>query len=107
MMTDISRLRSELIARVLGDQGTAPKDLRQSAFDNTGLDDPVRTLVDKVAHRSAAVTDDDIAAARSAGLSEDQIFEIVVCAAVGQADRQYTNALGALARVAGGKGDRR
>ncbi|WP_019969444.1 hypothetical protein [Mycobacterium sp. 141] len=106
-MTDISRLRSELIARVLGEQGTAPKALRQSAFDNNVPDDPLRTLVGKVAHRSDTVTDDDVAAARSTGLSEDQIFEIVVCAAVGQADRPYTNALGALARVTGGKGDRR
>lgn len=106
MMTNISRLHSELMARVLGNQGTAPKDLRQSAFDNSVPDDPVRTLVDKVAHRSDTVTDDDIAAALSTGLSEDQIFEIVVCAAVGQANRQYTNALGALTRVTGDGGDR-
>jgi alkylhydroperoxidase/carboxymuconolactone decarboxylase family protein YurZ len=106
-MTDISRLRHELIGRVLGNPGTAPKELRQNAFDKTGLDDPLGTLVEKVAHRSDAVTDEDIAAARSAGLSEDQIFEIVVCAAVGQADRQYTSALDVLARVAGEGGDRR
>ena len=104
-MTDITRLRGELIGRILGGTGTAPKPLRQNAFDNSGLDEPARTLVDKVARRSDGVTDDDIAAARSTGLSEDQIFEIVVCAVVGQADRQYTGALDALARVTGG--DRR
>ena len=32
------------------------------------------------------MTDEDVAAVRAAGLSEDQIFEIVVCAAVGQAE---------------------
>jgi hypothetical protein len=106
-MTDITRLRDELIARVLGNTGTAPKELRQHAFDNTGLDDPLRALVEKVAHRSDAVTDEDVAAARATGLSEDQIFEIVVCAAVGQSDRQYTGALAALARVTGEGGDRR
>ena len=42
------------------------------------------------------VTDDDIAAARASGLSEDQVFEIVVCAAVGQATRQYDAAMAAL-----------
>jgi alkylhydroperoxidase family enzyme len=104
-MSDITQLRSELTARILGSTGTTPKTLRQSAFDNSGLDEPLRTLVDKVAHRSDAVTDDDIAAARTAGLSEDEIFEIVVCAAVGEADRQFTSALDALARVTGG--DRR
>jgi len=33
------------------------------------------------------------------GLSEDQIFELVVCAAIGQATRQYQSALGALAEA--------
>lgn len=42
------------------------------------------------------MTDEDIAAARAPGLSEDQIFEIVVCAAIGQAMRQYDTALAAL-----------
>jgi hypothetical protein len=34
---------------------------------------------------------------RTSGLSEDQIFEIVVCAAIGHAARQYDTALAALA----------
>ena len=47
------------------------------------------------------VTDEDIAAARASGLSEDQIFEIVVCAAIGQAKRQYDTALEALEAATG------
>jgi hypothetical protein len=35
-------------------------------------------------------------AVRAAGLSEDQIFEIALCAAIGQATRQYESALAAL-----------
>jgi len=42
------------------------------------------------------VTDQDIASASAAGLSEDQIFEVVVCAAVGAATRQYQSGLTAL-----------
>jgi alkylhydroperoxidase family enzyme len=58
-------------------------------------------LVDKVArYHPHRVTDDDIAAARGAGLSEDQIFEIVVCAAVGQATRQCDAAVTALEAAA-------
>jgi len=38
-----------------------------------------------------------MAAVTASGLSEDQIFEIVVCAAIGQATRQYDTALAALA----------
>jgi hypothetical protein len=100
-MTDITRLHRELVARVLGSGATAPAELRRAAFDNTGLDEPVRSLVDKVAFHSDEVTDADISAVRAAGLSEDQIFEIVVCAATGQADRQYSCALSALAEATG------
>ena len=39
------------------------------------------------------MTDGDIAAVRAAGLSEDQIFEIVICAAIGAANRQYERAI--------------
>jgi alkylhydroperoxidase family enzyme len=49
-----------------------------------------------VARHADKITDEDIAGARASGLSEDQIFEIVVCAAIGQATRQYDMALAAL-----------
>jgi hypothetical protein len=65
-------------------------------FDNAGLTDSLRTLIDKVARYAYKITDQDIAGARASGLSEDQIFEIVVCAAIGQATRQYDTALAAL-----------
>ncbi|HUH69200.1 MAG TPA: hypothetical protein VLZ05_10155 [Mycobacterium sp.] len=47
------------------------------------------------------MTDDDVAAVRTASLSEDQLFEIVVCAATGQASRQCKAALDALASATG------
>jgi alkylhydroperoxidase family enzyme len=68
-----------------------------------GLAEPLSTLIDKVAKHAHKVTDQDIAAAKASGLSEDQIFEIVVCAAVGQSTRQYDAALAAL-DAATGKG---
>ena len=98
-MTDISGLRRELVARVLDSDATARRELRRAAFDNAGLDDPIRTLIEKVADRSYAVTDDDIAAVRAVGLSEDQIFELIVCAAIGVADRQHDSAMAALAEA--------
>jgi len=100
-MTDIGRLHEELVARVLGNKATATTQMRRVAFDDSCLDEPMRTLVAKVAHNADQVSDDDIADARAAGLSEDQIFEIVVCAAIGQADRQYRSALAALAAATG------
>jgi hypothetical protein len=95
-MSEIAQLHRELVARVLEGDGKAAPELRRAAFENARLGEPVLTLIEKVARRSYQVTDADIAAVRAAGLSEDQIFEIVVCAAVGQASRQYASALAAL-----------
>lgn len=96
-MSDITQLHRALIARVLDGDATAPTELRRAAFEDAGLDEPMRTLIDKVAHYAYRVCDEDIAAVRAAGCSEDQIFEIVVCAAIGQASRQYQTAMAALA----------
>lgn len=93
-----------LVARILEGDGRAPQDQRRAAFDNSGLGEPLRTLIGKVAERPTRITDQDIAAAKASGLAEDEIFELVVCAAVGQATRQYETALGALAETRSGKG---
>lgn len=106
-MTDVHPLLRALVARVLGDDGTAPLELRRSAFDCAGLSDPIRRLIEKVAYHSCQVTDEDFAAVRAAGLSEDQIFEIVVCAAVGHASRHYDSALAAMAGALGEGGSPR
>jgi alkylhydroperoxidase family enzyme len=53
-------------------------------------------LIGKVTEQPTQITDEDIAAVKASGLDEDQIFELVVCAAIGQATRQYESALGAL-----------
>ena len=106
-MTDITQLKRALVARVLDSNGMAPQELRRAAFDDAGVDEPMGTLIEKVVYHGDAVTDEDVAAVRAAGLSEDQIFEIVVCAAIGQANRQYEGALAALAAATGQTGDRR
>jgi uncharacterized protein (UPF0210 family) len=102
-MSEIAQLQRELVARVLEGDGEAAPELRRAAFENAGVGEPIQTLIEKVAECSYEVTDGDIAAVRAAGLSEDEIFEIVVCAAVGQASRQYASALAALAAAVEGK----
>lgn len=102
-MTEVSQLHRELVARVLDSEAQAPREMRRAAFDNAGLDETARTLVAKVADRSYAVTDEDVAAVRASGLHEDQIFELMVCAAVGAADRQHKAALDALAAATRGR----
>lgn len=98
-MSDIGKAREALLARVLQGDGTASHEMRRAAFDNIGLSKQVQTLVEKVVKRANTVTDEDIAAVRASGLSEDQILEIIVCAAIGQAARQYETALAALDAV--------
>jgi len=100
-VAEIGKARETLLTRILEGDGRAPRDERRAAFDGAELPEPVGTLLRKVAQRSNAVTDDDVAAVRASGLSEDQIFELVVCAAVGQANRQYEAALAALDAAAG------
>jgi alkylhydroperoxidase family enzyme len=96
-MTNITHTREVLIMRILEGDGQASHAQRRAAFDNKGLADPLKTLIDKVAKHAHRVTDEDIIAARASGLSEDQIFEMVVCAAIGQAGRLYDTALAAIA----------
>jgi len=98
-MSNITQARQALITRILEGKGKALLAQRRAAFDNAGLAKPMNLLIDKVTKHAYQVADEDIAAARASGLSEDQIFEMVVCAAIGQATRQYETALAALAAV--------
>ena len=101
-MSNITQARAALVARVLDENGHASQTQRRAAFANSDLSGPLATLVDKVARHAHRVTDEDIAAVRAAGLDEDEIYELVVCAAVGQASRQYDAALAALAAATNG-----
>jgi hypothetical protein len=92
-------LHEPLVNRILHGPGRAPADQRARAFDNAELPEPVRPLLDKVATRSFQVTDADFATARDAGFTDDQLFELVICAAVGESARQYETALAALAEA--------
>ncbi len=88
-----------LVDRVLTGDGRASAEQRARAFGNDGLAPPLDALIDKVANRPAQVTDADFAAAKASGFSEDQLFELVICAAVGQSSRLYEAGLAALAEA--------
>lgn len=100
-MPDSRQKQKALATRILEGPGHASPSARRSAFDNRGLTPPLDTLVDKVATHADRITDEDFAAARQSGLSEDQLFEIVVCAAIGLATRQVDSARAALAAASG------
>jgi hypothetical protein len=85
--------------RILNGEGRASPDLRARAFGNDGLAPPLNRLIGKVATDPTQVTEADFAAVRAAGFSEDQLFELVICAAAGQAARLYDAGLAALAEA--------
>lgn len=89
--------------RVLNAPGRTSPEQRAAAFGNADVTPPpVQSLIGKVAASPAQITDADFAAAKAAGLSEDQLFELVICAAVGQSARLYDAGLAALTEATGG-----
>lgn len=94
-----------LVDRVLNGEGRASVEQRASAFSNAGLSQPLDGLLGKVATSPTQVTDADFAAARAASFSEDELFELVICAAVGQSNRLYDAGLTALAEALAGEED--
>ena len=83
--------------RILNGEGRASPEQRARAFGNAGLALPLDGLLGTVATRPAQVPDAEFAAARAAGVTEDELFELVICAAVGQSARLYNAGLAALA----------
>jgi hypothetical protein len=87
--------------RILNGKGRASPEQRARAFGNAGVPPPLDALIGKVATRPTQVTDADFAAAKASGFSEDQLFELVISAAVGQSARLYEAGLAALAEATG------
>lgn len=94
-------LRAALVARLLGGTGHASTAARHAAFDARPHDPRADALVARVARHAWTVEDEHVAAALRGGLTEDEVFELVVCAAVGQATRQIDGALAALEAATG------
>jgi alkylhydroperoxidase family enzyme len=88
-----------LVDRILNGEGKAAAEQRARAFSNSDFPPPLDALIGKVATRPTQITDADFATAEAAGFSEDQLFELVIAAAVGQSARQYGAALAALAEA--------
>lgn len=92
-------IHRRLVARILEGPGQAPADQRRRAFDNANVPEPLRGLVEKVATKSFELTDPDFATATEAGFTDDELFELVICAAVGESTRRYEAGLSALAEA--------
>jgi hypothetical protein len=95
MSQAVTRLRQQITEQVLEGPGQTTLKVRRAAFEDRD-DAPARELVAKVAKNAWKVTDEDVAAAKAAGLTDDDIYELVICAAIGKATRQLDSALAAL-----------
>ena len=86
---------AELVNRVVRGPGTAPMKMRLAA-SGTGTDSMPREavpVIEKVRAHAYQVTDADIAALKAAGLDEETIFELVIAAACGVAERRLDRAM--------------
>lgn len=68
---------------VLSGPGSLPPQVRQAISEGTGLSGPLEVFVRKIVAEASTLTDDDIAELHRAHYTDDQIFEAIVCAAVG------------------------
>ena len=91
-----------LVDRILRGEGRASAERRAQAFAGTGLPSPLDEVIGKVVARPVRVTEADFAAAVASGVTEDELFELVVCAAVGHSSRLYAAGLAALAEASEG-----
>src|SRR5688500_10878941 len=92
-----------LVRTVLEAPGRLDAKLRRAAFERGELPEPLGSLVAKIHRNAWKVTDEDVAAARAAGWSQDQLFELIVCAAVGASKERLDAGLRALADAGGGR----
>lgn len=104
MSDETTRLREAIVDRAVHGAGVSDPAGRLAAFENRGVDPRLGALVDTVARNAWKVTSGQVEAAVAAGLSEDEVFELVVCAALGQATRQRAAAAEALDAVFGAPG---
>jgi len=101
-------LRQRLVHAVLNSSGASDPTVRRAvearaaaiggraSATTSAVPQALAPYVDKVAGRAYTVTDEDVAALRQAGYSEDAIFEITISAALGAAMARLERGLVAL-----------
>jgi hypothetical protein len=85
----------ELRRAVLESKGATTPALRRQAADGRDLPADLAPVIDKIRRNAYKVTDEDIAALRAGGRSDDEIFELTCAAAVGVAIHRCDKAFAA------------
>ena len=91
-------LRDDVLKRVLEGAGETDNALRRAAAAGKGVPPELQQLIEKIHEHAYQVTDDDLA--RLAGkYDDDQLFEIIVSAALGASRKRLLAGLAALERT--------
>lgn len=88
----------DIVREVLDGPGVTTRGERLAALEGSGPE-PIRAYITRVREHSYRVSEEDFAALRAEGLSEDAVFELTVAAAVGAASRRLEAARRAMRRV--------
>jgi alkylhydroperoxidase family enzyme len=88
-------LRDRILSRVFQGAGETESAIRMAAADGTGVPADLESLVEKIHRHAYMVTDEDVARVQ-AKYGDDQMFEIVVSAALGASRNRLLVGLEAL-----------
>ena len=88
-------LRNKVLETVLDGPGATEPSVRRAAFDLAGVPADLKSLIEKIERHAYQVTDADLARLQTK-YSDDQLFEIVLAAALGASERRLLAGLEAL-----------
>ena len=88
-------LRDRVLQSVLRGAGETDPAIRGAAAEGSGVPEELQTLVDKIHRHAYRVTDEDFARLRTK-YQDDQLFEVVVSAALGASRKRLLAGLKAL-----------
>jgi alkylhydroperoxidase family enzyme len=94
-------LRAALEEAVLGAPGETDRTERRRAMEGEGATPELTAFVQRVQRHAYRITDEEVAALRAAGVSDDRLFELLVGAALGAAEARLAAGLRALEGGAG------
>jgi hypothetical protein len=91
-------LRDRALKSVFDGPGQSDPTVRNAAAEGAGVPADLQALVDKIHRHAYKVTDEDVARLRTT-YNDDQLFEIVVSAALGASRKRLFAGLAALEKV--------
>jgi hypothetical protein len=101
MSERLGAMRAEIEEAVLGTPGESGPAERRQAMEGEGATPELAAFLRRVQQHAYRITDDEVAALRAAGHGDDQIFELLLSAALGAAEARLSAGLRALKGGAG------